>query len=132
MAVRVSRRKIASYAANQLIANNSSVLNEVAAFLVQANRTRETDLIAHDIESALAHRGVVVVTVTSAQPLTEQARKDVIATMKQHHDGATVHIKEKLDPTLLGGVIIKTPTEEMDASIRSALLKLTTSNMKEM
>ncbi len=52
MASRLSRRKIAAYAADKLIGGSSKkeVLREVAAYLITTRRTRELELLVRDIE----------------------------------------------------------------------------------
>ena len=131
MAVRVSRRKLAAHAAGELSRGNMAVLSELAAFLIESRRTHEADLLAHDIETELAHRGTVVATVASAQPLTDVTRQEVTSVITRRYKDATVHLNEIIDPSLIGGVVIRTPQEEMDASIKSALSRLKASNIKE-
>ena len=73
----VSRRKLAKYAAEQLLAGNYTVLEEIAGFLIYEKHEREVELLARDIEVELAERGMVVATVESATPL-DAAMKDAI------------------------------------------------------
>ncbi len=73
----VSRRKLAKYAAEQLLAGNDAVLEEIAGFLIYEKHEREVELLARDIEVELAERGTVVATVESATPL-DAATKDAI------------------------------------------------------
>lgn len=131
MAVRVSRRKLAIRTADQLLAGNTTALFELAAFLIESRRTHEADLLVHDIESELATRGTVVATVTSAQPLTDVTRSQVKSVITARYNDATVHLHEIVDPSVLGGVIIRTPQEEMNASIKNALSQLKAINIKE-
>lgn len=70
----VSRRKLAKYAAEQLLAGNDAVLEEIAGFLVHEKKEREVELLARDIEVELAERGTVVATVESATPLDETTK----------------------------------------------------------
>ena len=42
----VSRRKLAKYAAEQLLAGNDAVLEEIAGFLVHEKKEREVELLA--------------------------------------------------------------------------------------
>ena len=70
----VSRRKLAKYAAEQLLAGNDAVLEEIAGFLVHEKHEREVELLARDIEVELAERGTVVATVESATSLDEATK----------------------------------------------------------
>ena len=76
----VSRRKLAKYAAEQLLAGNDAVLEEIAGFLIYEKHEREVELLARDIEVELAERGTVVATVESARAL-DAATKDAIKRM---------------------------------------------------
>lgn len=85
----VSRRKLAKYAAEQLLAGNDAVLEEIAGFLIYEKHEREVELLARDIEVELAERGTIVATVESATPLGEAARQEVeelLSSAARHRD----------------------------------------------
>lgn len=82
----VSRRKLAKYAAEQLLAGNDAVLEEIAGFLIYEKHEREVELLARDIEAELAERGTVVATVESATPL-DAATKDAIKRLLSSNSG---------------------------------------------
>ena len=72
----ISRRKIASHVVSRLLKGDAatSVLNELAAYLVDSKRTKEADLIIRDIEATLATRGTVLAHITSARSLESAAK----------------------------------------------------------
>ena len=82
----VSRRKLAKYAAEQLLAGNDAVLEEIAGFLIYEKHEREVELLARDIEVELAERGTVVATVESARAL-DAATKDEIKKLLASNSG---------------------------------------------
>jgi hypothetical protein len=82
----VSRRKLAKYAAEQILAGNDAVLEEIAGFLIYEKHEREVELLARDIEVELAERGMIVVTVESARALDE-ATKDAIKRILSSNSG---------------------------------------------
>ena len=85
----VSRRKLAKYAAEQLLAGNDAVLEEIAGFLIYEKHEREVELLARDIEVELAERGTVVATVESATPLDDVVRQEVkglLSSAARHRD----------------------------------------------
>lgn len=82
----VSRRKLAKYAAEQLLAGNDAVLEEIAGFLIYEKHEREVELLARDIEVELAERGMIVATVESARALDE-ATKDAIKRLLSSNSG---------------------------------------------
>lgn len=85
----VSRRKLAKYAAEQLLAGNDAVLEEIAGFLIYEKHEREVELLARDIEVELAERGTIVATVESATPLDDVVRQEVkglLSSAARHRD----------------------------------------------
>ena len=82
----VSRRKLAKYAAEQLLAGNDAVLEEIAGFLIYEKHEREVELLARDIEVELAKHGTVVATVESTRAL-DAATKDAIKRMLSSNSG---------------------------------------------
>lgn len=82
----MSRRKLAKYAAEQLLAGNDAVLEEIAGFLIYEKYEREVELLARDIEVELAKRGTVVATVESARAL-DATTKDAIKRLLSSNSG---------------------------------------------
>ena len=79
MATKLSRRKLATNAAAKLSSGESkkTVLQELAAYLIDTNRKKEATLIVRDIEAMLVDAGIVVGTVVSARPLNDDAAKAI-------------------------------------------------------
>ena len=72
---------------------------------------------------AAAQRGEVTATVTSAHPLSA----DQIAALKTKltaREGRTVMLSAKVDPDLLGGLVVTIGSTRIDASIRTRLNSL--------
>lgn len=129
MAVRLSRRKLAAYVAEQLIKADKTVLTQLAAYLLETRRTKELPLLVRDIESALAAHGVVVadvVTVGSLSVAAEKAVRDFVASTQ---NASQVHLRTAEDPALLAGVKINLPGSELDTSVRRKLAALKASKV---
>ena len=67
--------------------------------------------------------GVVVATVTSAQPL-EPAELAAIAERVQAPAGARVEVRATVDPELIGGLTVRVGDRLIDASVRGRLARL--------
>jgi F-type H+-transporting ATPase subunit delta len=70
-----------------------------------------------------AYRGIVVATVTSAAPLTE----DETAAVRERVEamaGSNVDLRTRVDPALLGGLTVQVGDRLLDASIRGRLERL--------
>lgn len=122
MQTKLPRRKIAEYAAERIVAGDStsSVLEQVGAYLLEVGRVREQRLVVRAIEDALAAHGVVVGNVTSARPLDAVQRAEV----EKLVGGQQVHLREIIDPTVIGGVLVETPGAKLDATLQRKILAL--------
>ena len=65
-------------------------------------------------------RGVVAVDVTTAVALTDELRRS-ISTKLAGELGKRVVLREKVDPAIIGGIVISTHGRRVDASISSQL-----------
>lgn len=127
MAQRVSRRKLATYAAQQLATGVSSreVLQQIAAYLVSTRRTREQELLVRDIEAALSEKGIVIADIASASPLSAKLSDEI----KKVVGASSLQVRATVDPTLLGGVRIDIPGKRFDGTIRRKLSVLKAQQM---
>lgn len=122
MPSKLSRRKLSTYVADRLIEGDNNVIDELAALLVDEGRVREADLLRRDIEARLADKGQMMVKVETARPISSQTRQQI----EQMFSGKTVHIVEHVNPELIGGLKISTPSQVLDASIATKLSALRT------
>lgn len=126
----VSRRVLARTIVAKLVAEPARQdywLKVLAAYLVDHNRTDEVELLINDIAHELhAQSGQLLVHVESARPLTESVRASLTDLLKEHTGAKKVAFTEEVDPTLLGGLIARTPDAQMDASIRTKLQQIAT------
>lgn len=126
MAQRISRRALAEHVASRLQAGDDTVLQEVAAYLLETRRVRELDLYVREIEAALTQNGVVVADVASAHQLTKKTEQAIVRYLKATYHVDTVEMKQSVDPQLIGGIQVRTPDAEYDATVRRKLTKLQT------
>jgi len=124
MAKKLSRRLVAAYCADQLLAGNDDVIMQLAAFLLDTKRTRELELVARDIEDALQARGVVVADVASARQLSPAAQAVVTAFIKKSTAAKRVELRSDVDERLLGGLKLNLPGQELDSTILHRLTQL--------
>ena len=69
---------------------------------------------------AAAARGEVTAEVTSAHPLTASQTK-TLATKLSAREGKDVTIKASVDPEVLGGLVVRIGSQQIDSSIRTRL-----------
>lgn len=70
-----------------------------------------------------AEKGEVTAEVTAAQALTKAEADKLAQTLKERF-GKTVTLKTAVDPSLIGGLIVKVGSKMIDTSIRSKLGQL--------
>ena len=143
---RVSRRKLAMYAAERLLAGDETVIDELAALVISDRREREIDLLVRDIEVEMAERGTIVATVESARkldastkseierlltpaegrPAARASKKDARSEARAPEAGVSIRdlkvlLRESIDKTLIGGFKLRTPTQSLDATMSKKL-----------
>jgi len=70
-----------------------------------------------------AHNNILDVILISAQPLEENAKAKIINKIKSTFDG-TIELIEEIDPSLIGGFIVKIGDKQLDSSVASQLTNL--------
>jgi len=127
---KTSRRVIARTVAAKLLAEPSKRkhwVQALAAYLVETRRVDEIDLLVNDIARELFdQKGELVVDVTSARPLTDTIRQELSSMLKGATGAHDVQLTEAVDPSLIGGLIARTPDAQLDASLRTKLKQLAT------
>ena len=97
---------------------------DVAAYLLGTGRVGELDSLLRDVMQRRAEAGIVEVVAASAHPLTDKTRKDITREVKTVYPGAKqIIIDEQADPSVVGGVVVELPNQQLDLSIRSKLNK---------
>ena len=93
---------------------------------VAANgRARDLADMATAFLAELAHRrGESTASVTSAVPLTEQQLKQLSESLRSVLGGTKVSIDARVEPEILGGLVVKVGSRLFDSSIRSKLQRL--------
>jgi len=123
----LSRRKLADQAARRIAAGESktTVLKELAAYLIDSRRKNEASLLVRDIETALISRGVIVGTVISARPLSAEAKKTIDSFVKHHYEGVqSVVLRERVDKSVIGGIRLELADKQLDVTVANKLDKL--------
>lgn len=121
---KISRRQIASYVASALLEGKSEVVQQLAAYLVAERRTSEADMLVRDIEKSLEEHGTVVAHLESAHELDVSQRQAVESLLKNHFDASQVFVDTTIDKDLLGGVVVSTASNQLDASLRRNINRL--------
>ena len=120
----LSRRSIATYGAGELARGKTAapLLQQVAGYLVEHKSTNQVELLVRDIEAILARdHKVVLAEVISARELSTGLIKNIEQFVKTSEGATQVEVNTSIDPSLLGGVIVRTPRAELDTTVRKQL-----------
>lgn len=119
----ISQRRLAAYVAGQLLASGDKkrLIKELAAYLIKTGRVRDLNQVVAAIEEALASRGAVVATVTTARPLSPENKQAIVKQFTP--TGAKLYIREQIDSSVIGGFKIELPGSQFDGTV---IHKLTT------
>lgn len=128
MARKLSRQRLATHIANELIKGTPSKIlaQQLAAYLIDTRRTKEAAVIVRDISYILAEQGHIYGTITASRTLSAETQNIIQAFTKQKTGAKQVTLTTTTDQSVLGGVKLQTPGFELDATVKRQLTLLKT------
>jgi F0F1-type ATP synthase delta subunit len=105
MSSALSRRQLAEYASDQILAGQpiEKISARLAAVLCETKRTKEAELLARDIAYELETRGKVAnANITSASNISDELRDQIIKFIKETAKVDKVTLDENVDKSVLG------------------------------
>lgn len=104
------------------ISDSQLLAREIAAYLLTQNRTADLESLLRDIMQYRADKGIVEAVAIGAHELGDQVLADVREVLKQEYPNAKqVIVRERHDPSLVGGVRVKMANEQLDMSVHAKL-----------
>lgn len=109
---------------NELFPSFDPLTKSFVELMVRNRRENILAEISASFEAQLkVHSGIVPVTLVSAQALDEATKKTILSKLEASIKG-TLELEEKIDPSLIGGFIIKMGDTQIDASVSNKLKNL--------
>ena len=106
------------------VGNFHKLAREIAAYLLDAGQTDELDSLMRDIMLYRAEHGVVEVEATTAHDLDTKDVADIRALLKKEYPQAkSFSIDRNQDTSVMGGVKLDMPGEQLDLTIRAQVNK---------
>ncbi len=100
------------------------IMTNMLALLVDRHRDVLVGSIAEQFEDLKhEHEKVVRAHITSAQPLSDEQRADIVAALERRY-GKKVEADLDVDPQLLGGARVQVGDQVIHASVRDALAQM--------
>jgi F-type H+-transporting ATPase subunit delta len=115
---------VATVVADKLKTDRRAIIREAASWLVDTGRERQAAYLARDVASILSDRGYVLMRVTSARRLGDEAMREVEKFVREATGAKQLEVETVVDPSLVGGVKVELPGAAIDASVASKLAKL--------
>lgn len=123
----VTRRVLVRTIVDQLENEKTAdVMKRLAAYIIENKLSKQIELILADIETELSRRRVVVADVTSARPLVDASREAILDYIRGLTGVQNPELRESVDESLLGGVVVKVAGTELNGSLKTKLQRLKT------
>jgi ATP synthase F1 delta subunit len=125
--IRVSRRALARYAADQLLDGTApaKLAQQLAATLAESGRTADSQFLLQDIAWELEQRGQLVIGhVTTATALSKTLEAALKAQLKKTTKAREVLLEKHIDKAVLGGFKLETSSNIWDLSVSHKLAQL--------
>ncbi len=115
-------KKIAIY--QKVFEGFNPVTMQFFALVTKNGREQLLPEIAAQFERQLMkNRGIVSGSIVSATPLTEKTKQEILDRIAPAFEGS-LQLSESVDPSLLGGFVIRIEDKQIDASVANKLKEL--------
>ena len=110
---------------DELTEDYLTISKRALAVIGENHRMPELIVILEEFEKRFnAAKGIVQAQVTTVIPLTETQRDQLVQKLKTQFHCKVIQLKEKIDPTILGGVVVQVGYQRLDGSLRTQLNNL--------
>jgi F-type H+-transporting ATPase subunit delta len=111
-------------ALEELLGGEEKLVSNFLLLLVEKNRAGEIEEIAREFDRLVAReQGILDVELTTAVELSDQEARDVIDQIEKA-SGRKVEATQRVDPDLIGGLVLQAGSLRLDASVRGRLDRL--------
>jgi F-type H+-transporting ATPase subunit delta len=111
-------------ALQDVLSGGDELLRNFLLVLVDKGRTGQLEAIAREFERQVAeHAGIVNAELTTAVELSDEEARDLLKRIEDS-TGRKVEATRKVDPDLIGGIVLQIGSYRLDASVRGRLNRL--------
>jgi F-type H+-transporting ATPase subunit delta len=111
-------------AITDLLSDGEELLRNFLLLLADKGRTGQLEEIAREFEGLVArHEGIVHAELTTAVELSDEEARDLLKRIEDS-TGRKVEATRKVDPDLIGGIVLQIGSHRIDASVRGRLSRL--------
>jgi F-type H+-transporting ATPase subunit delta len=117
-------QRLKASALEELLGGGEQLVRNFLMLLAEKGRAGEIEEIAREFERIVAQEeGILDVELTTAVPLSEDEAGEVIAQIEKA-SGRPVVATRRVDPDLIGGIVLQAGSLRLDASVRGRLDRL--------
>ncbi len=117
-------QRLKASALEELLGGDEELVRNFLLLLAEKNRAGEIDEIAREFDRLVAEaEGILDVELTTAVELSDEETSDVI-TQIEKASGRKVEATQRVDPDLIGGLVLQAGSLRLDASVRGRLDRL--------
>ena len=117
-------QRLKASALEELLGGDEALVRNFLLLLAEKNRVGEIDEIAREFDRLVAEaEGILDVELTTAVELSDEETRDVIAQIEKA-SGRKVEATQRVDPDLIGGLVLQAGSLRLDASVRGRLDRL--------
>jgi F-type H+-transporting ATPase subunit delta len=118
--------RVKASALEELLSGDEELVRNFLLLLAEKNRAGEVEEIASEFERMVAQEeGILDVELTTAVELSDEEARDVIKQIEKA-SGRKVEAKRRVDPDLIGGIVLQAGSMRLDSSVRGRLDQLRT------
>jgi len=111
-------------ALEDLLSGGEELLRNFLLLLVDKGRTGQLEEISREFERLVAeHEGIVHAELTTAIDLSDDEARDLLGQIEKA-SGRKVEATRRVDPSLIGGIVLQVGSLRLDASVRGRLERL--------
>src|SRR5919197_1552003 len=105
-------------ALEDLLSGADELLRNFLLVLVDKGRTGQLEEIAREFERLVAeHEGIVHAELTTAVELSDEEARELLEQIEKA-SGRKVEATRRVDPDLIGGIVLQVGSHRLDASVR--------------
>ena len=111
-------------ALEDMLSGGDELLRNFLLVLVDKGRTSQLEEVGREFERLVAeHEGVVHAELTTAVELSDEEARELLARIEDS-TGRKVEATRRVDPDLIGGIVLQVGSHRLDASVRGRLERL--------
>ena len=117
----ITRTALARFLISQPPGRRPQLIKQSAAWLVASGQTRRSKELVLEVARLQAEQGRLWVSLTTARPLSAKLTQTIEKYLKTATKAKELEIESKVRPEMIGGILVETADQRLDAPIAARL-----------